>query len=140
MKNKEEFLEKYNLSDFDIKELPQDASTRKYVRLSKDNINFILMDCPPSYISVEPFIKMTNFLLSNEFSAPEIFYQDSKNGFLLLEDFGTISFNKYLKENPDKEDELYFLAMDNLIKLSKIKVVDLDFPKHSKEILLEGLQ
>lgn len=45
------------------------------------------MDCPASYISVEPFIKVANFLDKNNFSAPKIIKSDIKNGFSVLEDF-----------------------------------------------------
>ena len=123
----EEFIKANNLAEFHQEELPRDASKRRYFRLTLDDESYILMDCSPDYTSLLPFIKTTNFLLTNEFSVPQIFVTDEQNGLAVIEDFGQVSFNKFIDQNQDKEDELYFLAIDNLIALSKLEVADLDF-------------
>jgi len=141
-KNKlqQEFISHCQLEEFNAIPLKHDASARRYTRLTRDLAKYILMDSSQEIGSVQPFVKTTNFLLTNEFSVPEIFVTDSETGFLLLEDLGDITFNNYLKENPDAQNELYKLALDILIKISQIKTSDLDFPTHDKQTLLEGLK
>ena len=75
--------------------LPNDASFRQYHRVIVDGTSFILMDCPPEHYSVTPFINIAEFLLRHDFSAPRIYYINNENGFLLLEDFGSISVRQY---------------------------------------------
>ena len=135
----ENFLQESNLKDYNITPLKQDASQRKYFRLTKEKESFILMDCLPNFESVNPFIKVSEFLLIEEFSVPKIYFQDNKNGFLILEDFGNNSLNNYLTKYPHKNIALYKLALDNLIKLSKIKVPN-DFPKHDQKTLIAGTE
>jgi aminoglycoside/choline kinase family phosphotransferase len=133
------FLKNCNLSQYDLLALKQDASHRKYFRLVNDNKSLILMDCPPSSDSVIPFITATKFLSKHNFSVPNIYYQNVKQGLLILEDFGDNSFNNYLQKHPKKTDIIYKLALDNLIKLSQQKSTE-DFPIHSKDELIRGIK
>ena len=50
-------------------------------------------------------------------SAPEIYAEDTRYGFLLLEDLGDDLFARVLKKDPDKERELYRAATDVLLHL-----------------------
>ncbi len=132
---KSSFLEKCD----DIFFLKQDASKRKYARVSKDNHNYVLMDCAEDFDALISFIKITDLLKKNNFSVPKILYQDLKNfPYLLIEDFGDNSFNQYLEHQQKKQDKIYFLAIDNLIKLSSIPAPT-SLPKHSKKLLLGGI-
>lgn len=96
-----------------------DAGLRSYYRVTSKDTIYILMDCPPSYCSVQPFINMAIFLKENKLSAPEIFHTDVKNGFLILEDFGTLNLKNYLIANKTLSKETYLLMVDLLIALQK---------------------
>lgn len=120
------FLRKHHIEHYGIKEIAGDASFRKYYRIFlNDKNNLILMDAPPKLEDVEPFIKVDEILRHNHFVAPKIFAADQENGFLLLEDFGDISYSKALhdlegNELAVKEAELYQKAGNVLVNLHKI--------------------
>ncbi len=97
-----------------------DAGLRDYLRVKTDNDSYIIMDCPPSYTSIKPFIDIANFLNQNNFSAPEVFKHDINNGFLILQDLGTLSVKNYLiKTGTSEQKNIYHLSIDLLIKLQE---------------------
>lgn len=118
------FLEKNNVSDYTINKIAGDASFRSYYRIFRDKKDsLILMDAPPEYENVEPFVKIDLILRENNFLAPEIFAKDIKNGFLLLQDFGDLSLNKALEnqELSNKELDLYKKSTDILLNLHQVE-------------------
>lgn len=110
----EHFVEKA----YSLKPIVGDAGLRDYLRVETKNSSYIIMDCPPSYASVEPFINVANFLNANGFSAPEIIKSDIKNGFLIMEDFGSLSVKDYLlKHDAIEQKNIYYSSIDLLIQL-----------------------
>ena len=96
--------------------LAGDASTRHYFRLRQGSDRAILMDASQFLDSVAPFIRLDHHLDRLGFSAPAIWAQDSKQGFLLLEDFGDDTFARLLEDGGAPE-RFYALATDVLIAL-----------------------
>ncbi len=118
-KKKEDFLKKYNYDKFDKKLIAGDASFRKYQRiLLDDNKTLVLMDAPPKFEKINPFISIAEYLLSLGFSAPKIFHYDIINGFMILEDLGNDTYTKLLEKNYN-EEKLYSLATSVLIEVHK---------------------
>jgi len=113
------FLEANSIINYEIKKIAGDASFRSYYRISCADKNLILMFAPPEFEDVKPFIKIDQFLVENNFSAPKIFAKDFENGFLLLEDFGDETYGRVLKKDYSLELEfnLYKNAVDCLIEL-----------------------
>ena len=110
----EHFVEKA----YSLKPIVGDAGLRDYLSVETKNSSHIIMDCPPSYASIEPFIKVAGFLNANGFSAPEIIKSDIKNGFLILEDFGNLSVKDYLlKHDSIEQKNIYYSSIDLLIQL-----------------------
>ena len=107
--------------DYIIEPMVSDAGGRYYYRVrSLKQGNFVVMDCPPAYNSVDNFITIGNYLIENNFSAPKIFKQDIKLGFLLLEDFGDISLKYHLENtaiDQTKRYKTYCSIIDLLIDL-----------------------
>ncbi len=103
--------------------LADDASFRRYERLFIDGgeagESIVLMDAPPPAEDVRPFVAVAERLNAFGFSAPEIHAADPENGLLLIEDFGEGTYTEILKSDPQKERELYALAVDFLIALHK---------------------
>jgi N-acetylmuramate 1-kinase len=138
-----DFLIKSNIKNYSISKIPNDASFRNYYRISfSDKASIILMDAPPKHEDVRPFIKIAKFLISHNLSAPKIIANDNENGFLLLEDFGNLSYNKALKNQnpmdlPVKELDLYKKACDVLVDLHKIKEIPDHIPLYDAELLLK---
>jgi aminoglycoside/choline kinase family phosphotransferase len=115
-----QFISKhFNNEPHKVDLMPGDAGMRSYYRISTAEKTFVVMDCPPSYSKVNDFAKIAKFLTDNDFSAPKIYDMDQENGYLLLEDFGTLGLTKFLELNPETKDETYKLIIDLLISLTE---------------------
>jgi aminoglycoside/choline kinase family phosphotransferase len=97
--------------------LAADASFRRYERVLQDEKVAVLMDAPPPWENVAPFIAVTSHLQRYALSVPRILAQDVEAGFLLLEDLGDASFTKLLRAEPAREGELYKAATQALVKI-----------------------
>ena len=95
--------------------LTADASFRRYYRLADNGRRAVLMDAPPPQEDIRPYVAVAALLRGLGFSAPEIYAEDSDNGFLLIEDFGDDTYTKLLARGAD-EAALYSLAIDTLIE------------------------
>jgi len=115
-----QFIKQNNLQNYQLEKVAGDASFRHYFRVVGDNKSFIIMDAPPQYEDVRPFCKIAEFLVKNNFSAPQIFAKDFENGFLLLEDFGDDSYRKVLEKNHSIEEKIYSDAVELLVDLRSI--------------------
>lgn len=93
-----------------------DASFRRYFRLRVNGESHILMDAPPPGEDVSPFIDIDQRLRMAGLYAPEIFYADRANGFLLLEDLGDDLYRDLLSK--DNVDLLFPLLFDILVTLA----------------------
>jgi aminoglycoside/choline kinase family phosphotransferase len=93
--------------------LPADASTRQYYCVvTSSGKSYIAMDAPPP-IDCQPFANIATALRGLGLQAPEIRAADFENGFLLLTDFGELTYLKALKYDPSAvhADELYGRAL-----------------------------
>ena len=100
----------------DIIPIKNDASFRKYYRIK--NKKLIVMDAPPDKgESIEQFRAIADIIHTFNLSAPQIVSFDTKQGFMLLEDFGQTSFSNIL--NKDNESKLYKKAIEVLIQIYK---------------------
>jgi aminoglycoside/choline kinase family phosphotransferase len=133
---KQNFLQKHNFAHYRRDKMKEDASFRKYERITTDHKTYLLMDAPPDKEKVIPFIEIGNFLYNNNFSAPEIIAQDTDNGFLLLEDFGDELYTKVLSENEKDEEYFYRIAINALIQLQNTEIKDNFLPKYDDETLI----
>jgi N-acetylmuramate 1-kinase len=92
-----------------------DASFRRYFRITLPDQQLIVMDAPPDKENTAQFIKVAEFLRLSHVNVPRIYHQNLADGFLVLEDFGSISFLD--KVNSANSDELYGIALDSLLTL-----------------------
>jgi hypothetical protein len=114
-----EFLAGTDWRDAAQHPLQQDASNRRYIRLTGTGPGrAILMDAPASAgEDIRPFVDITERLHAAGLSAPEIYAKDSKAGLLLLEDLGDDLYADTLAAQPELEPTLYAAAVDVLIAL-----------------------
>ncbi|MGB0630906.1 MAG: aminoglycoside phosphotransferase family protein [Alphaproteobacteria bacterium] len=98
--------------------LAEDASFRRYERISRGAERAVLMDAPPDREDVRPFLRIARTLKEFGYSAPAILAQDVAQGFLLLEDLGDDTFTRLLDSGAIAAD-LYALAVDVLIDLHR---------------------
>jgi aminoglycoside/choline kinase family phosphotransferase len=110
------FLKANNLSGANVSPLADDCSFRRYFRVSEHDSSFIVMDAPPDQEEITPFMKISKLLNEFGYSAPKVLAADTKNGFLILEDFGNTTYTKALLAN-ENEYYLYCLAIDLLIDI-----------------------
>ncbi|AZL15382.1 aminoglycoside phosphotransferase family protein [Rickettsiales endosymbiont of Stachyamoeba lipophora] len=119
---------------------PQDASFRKYFRVTSNGKNYILMDAPPDKEPIKSFIHIAQILKANGINAPTIYEYDHENGFILLEDFGDYSFTKFLLLYPEQELELYSTAVNILIHINTNDFTNVDLDRYTWNKLLIELQ
>lgn len=81
------FLDRNGYAKAHAEPLAQDASFRRYLRLSRGPRPAVLMDAPPPE-DIGPFIRITAHLAHVGASVPEIFAADEAEGLLLEEDLG----------------------------------------------------
>ncbi len=132
----EAFLKKAGLKRYERISIPGDASFRRYERIRIDGGELILMDAPPEKEDIKPFILVDELLLLLGLSAPKIVAKNVDDGFLLLEDLGNKKFNHIFKETPQREEELYKLAVDAIAHIYKNKQ-KFDIAEYSREKLLQ---
>ena len=102
--------------------LREQASSRKYYRVTSKEKSFILAYSDPQKELNNEFIKYSGFLIKNNVSVPKIEAFDFENGFMLIEDFGDKVFLDEV--NSSNRKSLYLLAIDQIIKLQSIETND----------------
>jgi aminoglycoside/choline kinase family phosphotransferase len=128
---------RYNADKFTIEPASNDASFRRYFRVTVDNATMIVMDAPPELEDTGPFIKIAQFLAQHGIHVPEIIAQDSQNGFLLLTDLGT---QPYLdKLNSQSADALYNDAIDALVNIQRCDQQSITLPVYDRALLQQEL-
>lgn len=108
------FLEDAGLGDLHPEPLRQDASFRRYFRLSVNQQQWLLMDAPPASEHLDRWLHIAEHLRHLGLRAPQVFQADSANGFALIEDFGNNTFTRLLDAGTDHAT-LYRPAIDLLL-------------------------
>ncbi len=111
-------------SDFDISVLSDDASFRRYFRVTYGSQHYALMDAPPEKENSHPFLAIARSWQKAGIEVPTVYAADLAQGFLLLEDFGDRTF---ITEAQTQAEVLYPLALDTLIPIQSAPIPD-DYP------------
>lgn len=106
---------------FSLEVMPGDASFRRYFRLHSPTASWVVMDAPPPHENCRPFIAIANALRAMGLQTPEIIEADAERGFLLLTDFGDVTYLKAL--NTKNADLLYRCALDALLTLQSCQTI-----------------
>jgi aminoglycoside/choline kinase family phosphotransferase len=128
-------------NSYQILALPEDASGRKYFRVTKDVESFILKEYLKDKYDPKDFINITHILQKNNIKVPKIYNHDDNLGLMLIEDLGTQTVKDFIEaQNFDQESKLniYKNIIDLLIHLQQIDSSILT-KKHDLNVLLEGL-
>lgn len=94
----------------------EDASFRRYFRLTTAERSYIVMDAPPDKEPIEPFVRIALALAKQRVHVPEIIAFDAELGFILMEDLGGVDFLDVLNEHPD---QLYQTAIESLLRIQR---------------------
>lgn len=116
------------LDDYRVESLPGDASFRRYHRVFGEQGSFLLMDAPPDKEDVAHFAKVAD-VFATVVNTPDILKRDDKNGFLLLQDFGSVEFAHKIG---DDDRAWYDLALQTLRRLQDAPP---DLPLYSDALL-----
>jgi len=112
-----DFLAAHGWAGCEIRPLAGDASFRRYFRLVQSERKAVLMDAPPPAEDPGPFVAVARWLVEAGLSAPAIHAEDLGRGLVLIDDFGDARLRETLDALPDRETELYALAVDLLVHL-----------------------
>lgn len=138
-----DFLDHHGWGEAVCRPLADDASFRRYERLNRDGERAVVMDAPPEFEDVRPFVTVAQHLQERGLAAPEIYASDPEQGFLLLEDMGDALFARVIETEPDQEEPLYQLAVDGLVHLHQAPLSKTsppsDIAAYDEEILLREL-
>lgn len=131
MQQLKEYLQTTPYRDYALEVASADASFRSYYRLKNEGQTFILMDASLEKESLTPFVNITEKLLKTDVKAPQIYYKDLGNGYLILEDFGNTNLLDILNEN--NFQTLYKQAISEILKMQNADTSNL--PLYDKAFL-----
>lgn len=118
-------------SSFNIKELRQEASDRKYYRIKAENISYVLTDNFDKTDQSANFLYASKILKNSSVNVPEVLAFSEDLRFLLLQDLGDKSLDT---DNEFKDEKILEMALE---QLSKIYFSDQDVLRSAtKESLL----
>ncbi|PVV23352.1 MAG: aminoglycoside phosphotransferase [gamma proteobacterium symbiont of Ctena orbiculata] len=103
------------LSDYSFAPASNDASFRRYFRISENGKSYIAMDAPPEREDSKPFVQVAEAFESIGLNVPHIYARDLTQGFMLLEDLGTELYLDHL--TTETVDRLYGDALGALATL-----------------------
>lgn len=125
------YLQTTPYKDYDLEIASADASFRSYYRLRDKEQTYILMDASLEKESLLPFVNITEKLLKTDVKAPQIYYKDLENGYLVLKDFGNTNLLDILNEN--NFEALYKQAIGEILKMQNADAANL--PLYDKAFL-----
>ncbi|OZG70820.1 hypothetical protein BTA51_23550 [Hahella sp. CCB-MM4] len=114
----------FSNADFEISVLSDDASFRRYFRVHYGFQRYALMDAPPDKESCHPFLAIATTWRQAGIPVPLVYAADLDQGFMLLEDFGDVTF---LNNAREQSDQLYPLALETLLPIQQAPIPD-DYP------------
>nr|VFJ89747.1 MAG: hypothetical protein BECKH772A_GA0070896_1001714 [Candidatus Kentron sp. H]VFJ91288.1 MAG: hypothetical protein BECKH772B_GA0070898_1001614 [Candidatus Kentron sp. H]VFJ97817.1 MAG: hypothetical protein BECKH772C_GA0070978_1001614 [Candidatus Kentron sp. H] len=132
--------------DFDIAPASQDASFRRYFRVSPresepapraTNASLIVMDAPPTREDSRRFVFVAALLREAGVNVPEVLATDFEQGFLLSSDLGSTHYLAAITQNDlgkDRVDELYDDAMAALLTIQASAPCH-RLPEYDRELL-----
>ena len=122
-----DFLAAHGWQGAEIRPLAGDASFRRYFRVHRNGDTAVLMDAPPQYEDVGPFLKVSDHLAQRGFASPRTLAVDRDKGLLLLEDFGDDRIGRVIEREPEREHAIYESAIETLARLARDPAPD-DIP------------
>lgn len=123
---------------FQIEIASNDASFRRYFRVTYRDKTYIVMDAPPDKEPLSPFIYVAEHLENYQVNVPHIFAANRDHGFLLLADLGSSPYLSIL--TPDNADKLYLAAIDGIITMQLATTSEDALPAYDEALLEKELR
>ena len=127
-----------------VRAVSGDASFRRYFRVDAQHpASCIVMDAPPDKEDVAPFLRVCALLRAGGMRAPEIYAADAAQGFVLLADFGDVTYLSALSAaratgDTRGADALMRRAGAALVRLQRIDATSL--PRYDDAALRRELE
>ncbi len=121
-----------------------DASFRRYFRVDAQRpASCIVMDAPPDKEDVAPFLRVAALLRAGGMNTPEVYAADAQQGFVLLADFGDLTYLSALNAaraagDMRRADGLMRAASAALVRLQRIDASSL--PRYDEALLRRELE
>jgi len=141
-----QFSSQFSDQHFIISPASEDASFRRYFRITIGDRSLIAMDAPPQQEDCGPFLHVAGLFSQAGAHVPVVLAQDLARGFLLLSDLGSTTYlqalNEALNEDPNnagnKADLLYRDAIAALLKIQLASEPGV-LPEYDEALLLKEL-
>jgi hypothetical protein len=101
--------------DFGLAPASEDASFRRYFRVTRAEGTAIAMDAPPGKEDVGPYLRVAGMLAATGVHAPRVLARNDGDGFLLLSDLGSTTYLQALAD-PGRATPLYADAIESLVR------------------------
>ncbi len=115
----------------------EDASFRRYFRITTADGTRILMDAPPEHEDCCPFVKVARLFREAGVNVLEVLVEDIENGYLLLSDLGTSLYLDVLSDLT--ASSLYDAATNALVRIQLASRPGV-LPEYDRELLLRELR
>jgi len=122
---------------FAVAPASEDASFRRYFRVTTAAGTRIVMDAPPEHEDCRPFVKVARLFRQAGVNVPEVIAADTDNGYLLLSDLGSTVYLEVLNELT--AGDLYEAAISALVRIQLASRPDV-LPSYSRDLLLRELR
>ncbi len=125
----------FALQPASLRSASDDASFRRYFRLDADHEGagtLIVMDAPPPLEDCRPFVHAAFVMAQAGISVPRVLASDLDQGFLLLDDFGSITYLQAL--DSATAPTLYRDASEALVRLQLASRAGV-FPAYDRALL-----
>lgn len=122
------FLSANGWADALVSPVAGDLSQRRYFRLRLRGKTAVLMDSSKDPQSTMRFCVVTEWLRNSGLSAPQVHAKDTRQGLLLIEDFGTQVVSSLLSSRSDFSDFYFDAVLDLLLTIRHQSAPDLDQP------------
>jgi aminoglycoside/choline kinase family phosphotransferase len=128
---------RFGAGNFVVTPASEDASFRRYFRVTSGRQTAIVMDAPPEHEDCRPFIKVARLFGAAGVHVPAVLAEDLANGFLLLSDLGSRTYLHAL--DATNATALYSDATAALVRIQCASRVGV-LPPYDRELLLRELR
>ena len=122
---------------FSLTPASEDASFRRYLRVTTSAGTRIVMDAPPQHEDCRPFVRVAQLFRQAGVNVPEVLAEDVENGYLLLTDLGSTMYAQAL--NDSSAAPLYDAATNALVRIQLASRPEM-LPPYDRALLLRELR
>jgi len=122
---------------FSLAPASEDASFRRYFRVTSAPDTWILMDAPPEHEDCRPFVAVAKLFGAAGVHVPRVIAEDLDNGYLLLSDLGATTYLEAL--NDANANDLYRAANQALLDIQLASRPGV-LPEYDRALLLRELR